>query len=175
MVPLSILVTVIFWSLLSNLVLHTNDVYNRDTGVISHIVNLGFPLIELFTTLVDPPWIYGLGSFVVLFFYAVMIVIVHAVSNMDWPYSFLDTLNAGKEGVRWGPMLGFVAAMFVLLYILFAITIGLIRLRNIFVRRRFQNLKEEIYTESPLKDDTNDQESEPLERLNTEVPLRQRE
>lgn len=178
--PISILVTAIFWALLANAAVFNNhNDYNRGTSVTSHVVNLGFPLIELFITTVDPPWIYGLYSCAVLLFYAITIIIVHYVSSMDWPYSFLDTLNGGQSGMRWGPMLGFVAGMFVLLYILFAATVGMIKLRNYFARKRLIKLRKDIQTEQGLKDVTTDQEgnleSQPLDRQTTVTPLRQSE
>ncbi|KAJ3324634.1 hypothetical protein HDV06_006527 [Boothiomyces sp. JEL0866] len=135
--PLSWLVSTVFWALLAKSLVFGASVNTLDryTGAASHVFNLVFPLIELFMCTISTRFIDIIYVYVVSVLYFVMLLITH-IMGMDWPYSFLDTLNGGvNPGFRWLPLLAFQFGVLVMLFLFHSFSMLLIRGRNSLAKR----------------------------------------
>ncbi|KAJ3272630.1 hypothetical protein HDV01_005377 [Terramyces sp. JEL0728] len=147
--PVSWLVSVVFWALLSpGMVFHNTNAFDRNTCIISHTLNLIFPLVEVAISTTDLSFVHLWISCLGLTIYSAGIIIIHAATGADWPYPFLDDLNGGPAGISWGPMLGFLAGMFVFLAIFLAVTLLFIRVRNNRGNKRLARIEKESSTSS---------------------------
>ncbi|KAJ3259975.1 hypothetical protein HK103_001485 [Boothiomyces macroporosus] len=142
--PISWLVSVVFWALLAPAaVFHNPNAFDRNTCVVSHTINLIFPLIEIAISTVDLSFIHLWVPCLGVTIYSFAIIIVHAATGMDWPYPFLDALNGGPSGISWGPMLAFLAGLFVFLAIFLGITLLFIKQRNRHGKKRLARIEKE--------------------------------
>lgn len=142
--PISWLVSVVFWALLAPAaVFHNPNAFDRNTCVVSHTINLIFPLIEIAISTVDLSFIHLWVPCLGVTIYSFAIIIVHAATGMDWPYPFLDALNGGPSGISWGPMLAFLAGLFVFLAIFLGITLLFIKQRNRYGKKRLARIEKE--------------------------------
>ncbi|KAJ3311854.1 hypothetical protein HDV04_003594 [Boothiomyces sp. JEL0838] len=146
MQPVAWLVSVVFWTLLApGLFSNPNSsTFALITGPISHIFNLAFPLVELFLSTYELRKIHILFPFVIVVLYPTFVVIIHQFDNTQWPYSFLLSLNGGENGIKWGPMLGFCAFVFVCITVFFFLTLFLIKIRERIAKNRMEARLEDL-------------------------------
>ncbi|KAJ3322380.1 hypothetical protein HDV06_003100 [Boothiomyces sp. JEL0866] len=146
MQPVAWLVSVVFWTLLAPGLFSDPkaSTFALITGPISHIFNLLFPLVELFLSTYELRKIHILFPLLIVALYPTFVVIIHQFDNTHWPYSFLVSLNGGENGIRWGPLLGFVAFVFVCIIVFFFMTLFLIKIRERIAKHRMEARLEDL-------------------------------
>lgn len=124
---ISWIVTIVYWLLLFN---GNESPEGLASGIIQHTFNLIFPLVDLFLGTISPFWIQLYSPIAFSFLYMTGVIIVHLCFGLAWPYNFLVTINGAEDGISWGKSIGFCFGFWIVCAIFFALTMGLVRVRE---------------------------------------------
>ncbi|KAI8897292.1 hypothetical protein BC833DRAFT_54517 [Globomyces pollinis-pini] len=111
-----------FWTLLSKSVVDPNRlVTERMISALAHILNLIFPIFDLFLCKTTLEYYQVVYPIIALLMYMVLTL---------WPYPFMKSLNGGEAGINWAPMVGLGLGVVVAGVLFYILALSLIRLRQ---------------------------------------------
>jgi hypothetical protein len=137
---LSWTVTITYWILLANAELSSTvlGLEIKVDNIIAHSLNLILLLIDLFISRVQLAWKDAIYPILFALVYQMMVIAWKGLVNRNWPYNFVASINGGQERVNWGPIFAFAAGLSLFILLMHAITIGLIALRKMLLRKAGQ-------------------------------------
>jgi hypothetical protein len=137
LVPTSIVVTTIFWALLSSPINDITILYaDRANLVISHVLNIVPILIDVVSSKIKSPLRNIIYPTFYPAFYGIMLMSLRLISNEPWPYDFLTKLNGNIDKINYPIMLGVVVPVTCIIHgLLYFILIGIVKARD----RLFRN------------------------------------
>jgi hypothetical protein len=137
MQPISLMVFLMYWILLSGVVFAADtNLEERISGIASHSFNIILPVIEMVLSLNVLNWKDLVYPFTFTLCYALVAFSIHALSAEDWPYGFMQMLNDLNGGIKWEMVIGLWAGITFLVGLLFSFVMLLIHLRDRNLKKR---------------------------------------
>lgn len=122
-VPISVLISIIYWTVLAADDLPGNDFTSVFLSLVQHLLNTIFIALEIrFGIYNEPlPWKYVMAPLLIIMIYSMLTLVALFAANTPWPYPFLDIL--GNSAANLNPLFCalFTIALDFILILLFAL------------------------------------------------------
>lgn len=155
-IPIAMIVSVGFWTLLSDQVFnpskyshYTENVVVREFELIyAHLANLIMAIVSLFLGKTVIGWIHVVYPIFIVLAYTASVMISFCVFEASWPYGFLNILGSSPSTLKPLNLVLFLVAIIIIVVFFFWLTLLLVAIRdrgkNVGIRDEIQDDNESI-------------------------------